>query len=80
MTFPVTEHTVKTPRHTTGYLACGAERQTLARPNTSPTGLPRVQRCSFGSPRAATTALKYTRRGRIAGLQRQSEWLLDDPG
>ena len=25
MTFPVTEHTVKTPRHTTGYLACGAE-------------------------------------------------------
>ncbi|MBV8186009.1 MAG: alpha/beta hydrolase [Alphaproteobacteria bacterium] len=23
MTFPVTEHTVKTPRHTTGYLACG---------------------------------------------------------
>ena len=25
MTFPVTEHTVKTVRHTTGYLACGAE-------------------------------------------------------
>jgi pimeloyl-ACP methyl ester carboxylesterase len=25
MTFPVTEHTVKTDRHTTGYLACGAE-------------------------------------------------------
>jgi len=25
MTFPVTEHTVKTARHTTGYLACGAE-------------------------------------------------------
>lgn len=25
MTFPVTEHTVKTNRHTTGYLACGAE-------------------------------------------------------
>jgi pimeloyl-ACP methyl ester carboxylesterase len=25
MTFPVTEHTVKTSRHTTGYLACGAE-------------------------------------------------------
>ena len=25
MTFPVTEHTVKTPRHTTGYLACGPE-------------------------------------------------------
>ena len=25
MTFPVTEHTVKTTRHTTGYLACGAE-------------------------------------------------------
>ena len=24
MTFPITEHTVKTPRHTTGYLACGA--------------------------------------------------------
>ncbi len=24
MTFPVTEHTVKTARHTTGYLACGA--------------------------------------------------------
>ena len=23
MNFPVTEHTVKTPRHTTGYLACG---------------------------------------------------------
>jgi hypothetical protein len=23
MTFPVTEHTVKTARHTTGYLACG---------------------------------------------------------
>jgi pimeloyl-ACP methyl ester carboxylesterase len=29
MTFPVTEHTVKTPRHTTGYLACGAERAPL---------------------------------------------------
>jgi pimeloyl-ACP methyl ester carboxylesterase len=25
MTFPVTEHTVKTARHTTSYLACGAE-------------------------------------------------------
>ena len=25
MTFPVTEHTVKIARHTTGYLACGAE-------------------------------------------------------
>jgi pimeloyl-ACP methyl ester carboxylesterase len=25
MTFPITEHTVKTVRHTTGYLACGAE-------------------------------------------------------
>jgi len=25
MTFPVTEHTVKTARHITGYLACGAE-------------------------------------------------------
>ncbi len=25
MTFPVTEHTVKTDRHTTGYLACGPE-------------------------------------------------------
>jgi pimeloyl-ACP methyl ester carboxylesterase len=25
MTFPVTEHTVKTDRHTTGYIACGAE-------------------------------------------------------
>jgi len=25
MTFPITEHTVKTPRHTTGHLACGAE-------------------------------------------------------
>ena len=25
MTFPVTEHTVKTARHTTGYLACGAK-------------------------------------------------------
>jgi pimeloyl-ACP methyl ester carboxylesterase len=24
MAFPVTEHTVKTPRHSTGYLACGA--------------------------------------------------------
>jgi hypothetical protein len=29
MTFPVTEHTVKTARHTTGYLACGAERGSL---------------------------------------------------
>jgi pimeloyl-ACP methyl ester carboxylesterase len=29
MTFPVTEHTVKTPRHTTGYLACGAEAAPL---------------------------------------------------
>jgi len=25
MTFPITEHTVKTARHTTGYLACGPE-------------------------------------------------------
>lgn len=25
MTFPITEHTVKTARHTTGYLACGAK-------------------------------------------------------
>ena len=25
MTFPVTEHTLKTQRHTTGYLACGPE-------------------------------------------------------
>ena len=25
MTFPVTEHTLKTERHTTGYLACGSE-------------------------------------------------------
>jgi len=25
MTFPVTEHTVKTNRHTTGYLACGPQ-------------------------------------------------------
>ena len=25
MTFPVTEHTLKTERHTTGYLACGPE-------------------------------------------------------
>jgi len=25
MTFPVTEHTVKTDRHTTGYLACGPQ-------------------------------------------------------
>ena len=25
MTFPATEHTVKTARHTTGYLACGAK-------------------------------------------------------
>ena len=25
MTFPVTEHTVKATRHSTGYLACGAE-------------------------------------------------------
>ena len=25
MTFPVTEHTVKTARHTTGYLACGRQ-------------------------------------------------------
>ena len=30
MTFPVTEHTVKTARHTTGYLACGAEGATAA--------------------------------------------------
>ncbi|SJZ78152.1 Pimeloyl-ACP methyl ester carboxylesterase [Enhydrobacter aerosaccus] len=29
MTFPITEHTVKTPRHTTGYLACGAEEGPL---------------------------------------------------
>jgi pimeloyl-ACP methyl ester carboxylesterase len=29
MTFPITEHTVKTPRHTTGYLACGAETAPL---------------------------------------------------
>jgi pimeloyl-ACP methyl ester carboxylesterase len=29
MTFPVTEHTVKTARHTTGYLACGAEKAPL---------------------------------------------------
>jgi pimeloyl-ACP methyl ester carboxylesterase len=29
MTFPVTEHTVKTNRHTTGYLACGAEAAPL---------------------------------------------------
>jgi pimeloyl-ACP methyl ester carboxylesterase len=29
MTFPVTEHTVKTARHTTGYLACGAEAAPL---------------------------------------------------
>ena len=29
MTFPVTEHTVKTNRHTTGYLACGAESAPL---------------------------------------------------
>jgi pimeloyl-ACP methyl ester carboxylesterase len=29
MTFPVTEHTVKTARHTTGYLACGAEDAAL---------------------------------------------------
>ncbi len=29
MTFPVTEHTVKTARHTTGYLACGAEEGPL---------------------------------------------------
>ena len=28
MTFPVTEHTLKTARHTTGYLACGPERFT----------------------------------------------------
>jgi pimeloyl-ACP methyl ester carboxylesterase len=25
MSFPITEHTLKTPRHTTGYLACGRE-------------------------------------------------------
>ena len=30
MTFPVTEHTVKTDRHTTGYLACGAEDGAVA--------------------------------------------------
>ena len=30
MTFPVTEHTVKTDRHTTGYLACGPQDGTLA--------------------------------------------------
>jgi pimeloyl-ACP methyl ester carboxylesterase len=29
MTFPITEHTVKTARHTTGYLACGAETAPL---------------------------------------------------
>ena len=29
MTFPVTEHTVKTARHTTGYLACGAKDASL---------------------------------------------------
>jgi pimeloyl-ACP methyl ester carboxylesterase len=29
MTFPVTEHTVKSARHTTGYLACGAETAPL---------------------------------------------------
>ena len=29
MTFPVTEHTVKSGRHTTGYLACGAEEAPL---------------------------------------------------
>ena len=29
MTFPVTEHTVKSARHTTGYLACGAEAAPL---------------------------------------------------
>jgi len=29
MTFPVTEHTVKSARHTTGYLACGAESAPL---------------------------------------------------
>jgi pimeloyl-ACP methyl ester carboxylesterase len=29
MTFPITEHTVKTTRHTTGYLACGTEAAPL---------------------------------------------------
>jgi pimeloyl-ACP methyl ester carboxylesterase len=29
MTFPITEHTVKTARHTTGHLACGAETAPL---------------------------------------------------
>ncbi len=29
MTFPITEHTVKSARHTTGYLACGAEAAPL---------------------------------------------------
>ncbi len=29
MTFPVTEHTVKSARHTTGYLACGGEAAPL---------------------------------------------------
>jgi len=29
MTFPVTEHTVKTDRHTTGYLACGPQDRPL---------------------------------------------------
>ena len=29
MTFPVTEHTIKTARHTTGYLACGADKAPL---------------------------------------------------
>ena len=29
MTFPITEHTLKTARHTTGYLACGAQAAPL---------------------------------------------------
>ncbi len=29
MSFPVTEHTIKSPRHTTGYLACGAPEAPL---------------------------------------------------
>ena len=29
MTFPITEHTLKSNRHTTGYLACGAETAPL---------------------------------------------------
>lgn len=29
MTFPITEHTLMSARHTTGYLACGAEAAPL---------------------------------------------------